>query len=307
MSESTFYFNPLALLSFSSFLIMMVLALVLWLRYYSDQTKYVILLFIANSIYSLFYSFEISFQTIEEISWYYHMEYFGIPFLASIYLLFAMQFSGKGKWLTGRVILGVNLIPLITMALVFTNQWHHLYYSRESMNLSGPFPVFAFVPGIWYFIHQGYTILAMLFSLFMLSLMLKNSSTIYHNQVILIILGTLFPFLGYIAYQMHLIPFGIDPVSSTFALTGIFVYIALVKYRLFDLLPIARTRLFEKTDDKVLVFDIADRLIDYNDSAGELFGFSKKDMGKSSVELLAAWPEILAYTNGKESGNIQLH
>ena len=130
-------------------------------------------------------------------------------------------------------------IPFITMILVFTNALHHLFYVREEMKMVGPFPSFSFVPALWYYVQQVYTIVTMLFSLFFLGKMLKNASAIYRSQILFLLLATVFPFIGYLAYQLHLVPFGIDPVSFTFTLTGVFVYIALVRFRLFDLVPIA--------------------------------------------------------------------
>ena len=307
MPQSTFYFNPLALISFSSFLIMIVLAFLLWQRYYTNQTKFVVLLFLANAVYSFFYSFEISFKTIEEITWFYRCEYLGIPFLSTFYLIFALHFSGREKWLNLRNYLLILFIPLTSLVLVFTNENHHLFYVQAHMSSTGPFPAFAFTPAVWYFIQQGYVILTMLFALIILGIVLRNSTSIYRRQIFFLLLATTFPFAGYLAYQMHLVPFGIDPVSFTFTLTGIFVYIALVRFKLFELVPIARTKLFEKIQERVLVFDLHDRLIDFNQSASTQYKLSNKDLGKGIPDALTNWPEMLYFIRHNQSGKIELH
>ncbi len=305
MPQSTFYLNPVALISLSSFLIMTILAFLLWNKYYSEHTKSVVLLFVSNAIYSFFYSFEISFSTIQEISLYYHFEYFGIPFLSAFYLMFALNFSGKSKWLTFRNKSILFAIPIITMIFVFTNKYHHLFYKREAINFDGPFPAFSFSPAIWYYVHQVYTIVTMLLALFILGRMLKNAAPIYRRQIVFLLLATIFPFVGYLAYQMHLIPFGIDPVSFTFTLTGIVVYFALVRFRLFELVPIARTRLFEKIQDQVLVFDHHNRLIDYNVAASQQFSLMNSDLGKEIPELLRSWPEVMQFIQNNQSGKLE--
>ena len=306
MPGSTFYFNPFALISFSSFLIMMILAFLLWYKYYTAQTKFVILLFVANAIYSFFYALEISFRTIPEITRFYRCEYLGIPFLATYYLMFALHYSGRSKWLSRRNKLILFVIPLTTLVMVFTNEYHHLFYAGEEINLSGPFPTFSFSPSIWYFVHQGYVVLTMILSLFFLGKMLKSAAPVYRQQIQFLLLAATFPFVGYLVYQLHLVPFRIDPVSFTFTLSGIMVFIALVRFKLFDLVPIARSKLFEKIQDLVLVFDLDNRMIDYNQSACQQFNLTNNDLGKRAPELLGQWPEMMQFLENNESGNLEL-
>lgn len=303
---TTFYFNPYALISFASFIIMILMGILLWRKYYTSQAKFVLLLFASNAIYSLFYSFEISFKTIQEVIWFYRLEYFGIPFLATFYFMFALHFSGRSNWLTLKNRLMIFSIPLITLVLDFTNEYHHLFYTEERMNLAGPFPSFTFVPGVWYYIHQGYVILLMILSLFLLIKMLKSKALLYKRQLQLILLATTFPFLGYIAYQVHLVPFGIDPVSFTFTLTGIIIFIALTRFKLFDLVPIARFKLFEQIQEGVLVFDVNNRLVDFNLTVSKQLNFSKKDLGFTANDLNSRWPELLDFIENNNKGKLEL-
>ena len=307
MAETTFYFNPYALISFSSFLIMTILAFLLRSRYYNDQTKYVVFLFVANAIYSLFYSLEISIKTLPEIRWFYRCEYFGIPFLSTFYLMFILHFSGRSKWLSNRNKLLLFIIPFVTLSMVFTNEHHHLFYSEERVNLAGPFPTFSFTPSIWYYVHQGYVAIIIFLSLIILRRMLKNAVSIYRQQIQFTLLATIFPVLGYLAYQLHLVPFGIDPVSFTFTLTGIMVYIALIRFKLFDLVPIARTNLFEKIQDGVLVFDLSNRMIDYNQTACQQLNITSKDLGKTTHELLNRWPEVHQFIENNSKGKLEFN
>ena len=278
----------------------------MWHKYYTAQTKFVVLLFLANAIYSFFYTFEISFKTLEEITWFYRFEYFGIPFLSTYYLLFSLHFSGRSRWLTTRNKLILFAIPVTTLVLVFTNGYHHFFYSEVRMNLNGPFPSFSFDAGVWYYIHQFYVLISMLLSLLFLGKMLKGAAPIYRIQLWFLLLATIFPFLGYLAYQMHLIPFGIDPVSFTFTLTGIIVYIALIRFKLFDLVPIVRSELFDKTLDGVLVFDLTDRLVDYNQTVGLQLTITGNDLGKTMPELLGRWPEMMDFIKNKWKGSFEI-
>jgi PAS domain S-box-containing protein len=282
------------------------LAFLLWRKYYTSQTKFVILLFIANAIYSFFYAFEISFKTLEEIIWFYRFEYFGIPFLATCYLLFSLHYSGRSKWLTTKNKLLIYAIPMSTLILVFTNEYHHIFNKGGKMDFSGPFPAFSFQPAFWYYVQQIYVVVAMLISIVFLCKMLKSTARLYKSQLHFILLATIFPFFGYLIYQLQLIPFRIDPVSFTFTLSGIVIYIALVRFKLFELVPIARSKLFEKIQEGVLVFDLNNRLVDYNQTACHQLNISKNDVGRTAGELLQRWPDLLRFMENNQKGNIDL-
>ena len=303
----TFYFNPFALVSLSSFLIMTTLGLLLWFKFHSSQTRFIIWLFLANAIYSLFYTFEISVKTLGEVTLFYRLEYFGISVLSSFYLMFALQFTGKSRWLTRRNIFLILLIPAITVLMVDTNHYHHLFYYREELDLTGPYPSFSFVPSVWYYVHQIYVIGTMLLSLALLIRMFRNTAQLYRSQLRLILLATTFPFLGYLFYQLRLIPYGIDPVSFTFTLTGIVVYLALSHFRLFDLVPIARSKLFEIIEEGVTVFDLSDRLVDYNQTSNIMLGLTRKDIGKKYDVILRDWPELQEFFQESSKGKLEFN
>lgn len=303
----TFYFNPFALVSFSSFLIMITLGLLLWFKFHSPQTKYIIWLFFANAIYSLFYTFEISVKTIGEIILFSRLEYFGISVLSSFYLMFALQFSGKGKWLNIRNIILILLIPAITVLMVNTNYYHHLFYALEELDVTGPYPSFAFVPSVWYYIHQIYVIGTMLLSMGLLIRMFRNTAQIYRSQLRLILLATTFPFVGYLFYQLHMIPYGIDPVSFTFTLTGMVVYLALSRFKLFELVPIARSKLFEIIEEAVTVFDLSNRLVDYNQTANTMLGLTRKEIGRKYDVILREWPELQQFFEESSKGKFEFN
>ncbi len=307
MPESTFYFNPFSLISFSSFLIMTILAILLWHKHYTTPTKFMVFLFVANAIYSFFYTFELSFRTIREITWFYQCEYIGIPFLSTFYLMYIIHYSGRSGWLTLKNKLLLFTIPVITLVMVFTNDSHNLFYSKQAMNLSGPFPTLSFIPAFWYYVHQTFVIITLSLSLFFLIKMMKNTVSIYNRQILFLLMSTLFPFIGYLACLMRLIPYGIDPVSFTFTLSGIIIYIAVFRFKLFEMLPIARSKLFEKIQDRVLVFDLNNRLIDYNQAASQQFNLSNKDLGRKTPELFSIWPEMMQFIQNNLSGKLEMH
>ncbi|MCL4481284.1 MAG: ATP-binding protein [Bacteroidetes bacterium] len=77
--------------------------------------------------------------------------------------------------------------------------------------------------------------------------------------------------------------------------------------KLFDLEPIARSELFEKIQQGVLVFDLNNRLVDFNQTACLEMKITKNDLGKTTRELLDHWPEMLLFVENNQKGSLDLH
>jgi diguanylate cyclase (GGDEF)-like protein len=65
------------------------------------------------------------------------------------------------------------------------------------------------------------------------------------------------------------------------------------RYRLFDLTPVARTRLFEDLPDGVLIIDNNLNITDLNNAAAVLFKGDNQMVGRPAAEILKEWPGML--------------
>ena len=107
-------------------------------------------LLISCAVYSLFYSLELSSTGLRGAFIFYRLSYLGITALPVFFLLFALDYTGRPRRLSRPVLALLCVIPLTTLALVATSPRHEFYLRDGRMDLSGPFPVFAFNPGPWY-------------------------------------------------------------------------------------------------------------------------------------------------------------
>lgn len=64
----------------------------------------------------------------------------------------------------------------------------------------------------------------------------------------------------------------LDPTTFAFAVSGLLFAVALFRLQMFDLVPVARSTLFDEMQDALLVLDSADRVVDCNPTATRLFG-----------------------------------
>lgn len=86
------------------------------------------------------------------------------------------------------------------------------------------------------------------------------------------VLAGVFPWVFNLIYIGGYRPFGhIDLTPYAFLIMYIFVGIALIRFDLFSVKPIARDKVFEVITKGILVFDPFLRIIDFNPHIGEIF------------------------------------
>ena len=95
------------------------------------------------------------------------------------------------------------------------------------------------------------------------------------------------PWIANLAYLTGALPWsGIDLTAMAFLISGILALSALYHYRLLDLVPVARTTLFNSLGSGVLVVDLQNRLVDLNPLARQWTGLRDADIGKDIYQLL---------------------
>ncbi|HEY0174765.1 MAG TPA: histidine kinase N-terminal 7TM domain-containing protein, partial [Pedobacter sp.] len=123
----------------------------------SGAVRWVGLLMLSNSIWSIAYGLELASSTLEQMKCMINIEYLGIASLPFNWFLFCLGLAGKGKWLqkTSNKIL-ITIVPVITLLLLWTNDFHHLHYAQLSVDRSGNFPMLKITPGISYYLFTLY-------------------------------------------------------------------------------------------------------------------------------------------------------
>lgn len=288
------YFNPYALPVFASATIMVALALAAWKYRKTPGVRCFSMTMVAGAVYSFFYALEISSLTLPLVTLFYKFEYIGIPYISAFYLFFAIRYTERKVYLKPHILLLIFIIPVLTTILVFTNTYHKFFFSEAHLDLKGPFPVFSFQAGFWYWVQQGYSIVTIIFSSMLFLRMWLGSVQAFRKQTGLILLASLFPFIFYIIYLLGWMPWGLDPIPFSFSVAGLFAYLGLANYKLFNINPIARNLLFDRIPDAVLVFDEKFRYVDCNHAAAGLFCIKSQDTGKTLDDLLSSWPQLIS-------------
>ncbi len=291
------YFNPYALPVLAVGLALILLARVAFRYRGAPGASAFAGLLLACAVYSIFYTLELSSTGLQAAFIFYRLSYLGITALPVFFLLFALGYNGRIRRLSRPALVLLCAIPVITLVLVASSPRHGFYLRAGWLDLSGPFPVFAFIPGPWYWVWQGFVLLAVASGAAIFYRMRRRAAPAYRKQAGIVLAGSLVPFSIYLIYLLDLVPWGVDPTPFVFLITGALIYLGLSRYQLFDLAPSARGALFENLPDGVLVLDLQGRVIDFNRAAGADLRLTDGDIGKPAGELPGVWPEI----SGRES------
>jgi diguanylate cyclase (GGDEF)-like protein len=236
----------------------------------NGSTAYMLLM-LSVSFYSLGYAFELYNFTVAGIFLALKIEYIGIATLPVFWVIFAFKYTGSGKKIAPLTYFLLFIIPFITIILLYTNNYHHLYYLELGINNKGPFPLVIIVKGIWYYIHIGYTNILLLIGTVLFTRMMFQKTGTLRKQALTMFMISLIPWVGNILYLMGLSPYSIDLNPFFLTITGPLFALALFRYGMFDITPIARDLVFEEMLDPVIVLDNEYRIADYNKAARASF------------------------------------
>ena len=300
--------------NFYSIILIFCGAITLFLSYYVYNKKEGVRVFgimmVCNAIWSLGYGFELASTTLHQAKFFVNIEYIGITTLPICWFVFCLKLSGKERWYHNNFNLGILVFfPLLTMMLVWTNQYHHLHYKDSYMDLSGEFPTLKITPGISYrlFTVYFYTVLAI--GSFLLINQFRRADPVYKKQHYSIIIAALIPWIFNIAYLLGFRPAGnIDLTPFAFIATLALISIALFRFKLFDILPVVREKVLELMQDGFVVLDNRNRVIDYNLAFEKYLsnGPISTIIGKHISDLLPQQIQLIDFLERKQSGKLEI-
>jgi signal transduction histidine kinase len=287
--HSTFSFPHIfVVLLFAVGLLMLFLGVYVFPRPPRNGTRTYAWLCFAISIYATFYAMGLISTSLEQNLFWNKIEYLGISAIPALALIFAFAFTGADRWLKGFRRFLPWIIPVITIILKFTDQYHGLVYQDVDYHMSGRLLVIDITPGPWYWVQIAYGNLAMLLSFLIMLRYYRHVDSRFRTQVLIILAGATAPWAGHIIYIAGGGFGGFDISPFFFGLFGVIMAIAIFRFGLFDLAPIAREYIFEGMRDAVIILDTNFRVINMNPAAVKLFGNVPNTPAKSYARLFFA-------------------
>jgi PAS domain S-box-containing protein len=303
----TLQFNSFSIVLLMSGVAALLTALLIFQRI-GGAVRWFATMMICVSVWSVFYALELSCSELEDMLFWIRLEYIGISFLPATWIMFVVKFVGKQEWLTLRNRIIIFGFPTLALLFVWTNSWHHIHYKSVSVDNSGPFPLLAITTGIWYQIHTVYFYFMMFWGIALLVKKFKSSSKIYRRQNSSIIIGAFIPWIFNFIYLLGIRPFGhIDLTPYAFIITSIVIGIGLLRFSLFDLIPIAREKIIENMREGMLILDSKGRVIDANKKIQKILEpFHVHVIGKTLKEVFPQEGYLHEKINERKDGRIDI-
>ncbi|WP_285010921.1 sensor histidine kinase [Pedobacter faecalis] len=269
------------------------------------------IMMLANAIWALGYGFELASPTLEQATIYINIQYLGITALPLNWFLFCLHLSGKEAWYKRkRNLIFLISVSVITTLLVWTNDYHHLHYERLYMDTSGDFPMVAIEPAIAYRLFTVYFYALLAIGSYLLIIKFRQADPIYRRQNYMIIISAMIPWAANISYLTGLRPVpNLDLTPFAFIATVFMISLAIYRFKLFDILPVAREKVLDLMQDGFVVLDHRNRVIDYNRSFKTYLTdyHNSKIIGTPISALMPDQTLLFDYLNRKESGKIELN
>jgi PAS domain S-box-containing protein len=263
---------------------------------------------LAQASMTLGYIFELPSASLEAKIFWDNTQFVGMLVAPMATLAFALQYTGRKLSHPKRVWGTLTIVSLISLLLVFTDDWHGLIRSEAWLVPGEPFSALAydFSPSFWAIAMYAYGVI--LSGLFILASEFIHPQRLYRDQVGTILIGVLVPLVGMALTLLDItLTFQRDTTPFTFAIGNLVIAWGLFRYRLFNVVPVARDQVIESMNDIVVVLDAQGRVVDLNPAAQEMIGRTASGLiGQPATQVFSNWPNLVEQFQEEEKTRTEI-
>jgi len=206
--------------------------------------------------------------------------YIGTCFLPVALFFTAIIFKNT-KIKFSKKYLALFIIPILTLIVLYTNQYHNLFYKTYSSNMN------EMIFGTYFYVHTIYTYALIFFSIvLMFNVSLKNSG-LFSKQTLLIILGTMVPIIVNLMGTFKIFQMTVCLTPISFSITMIFYTFAILKFNFLNITPIALRKIVDRISDSYVVLDENNNVTDFNKTFLDTFKLKPEEIrSRNLIEVL---------------------
>lgn len=215
------------------------------------------------AMWSLVYGIQLGFETLDhQLVW--QSVTLGVSgFVPATWLFFVFAYTRRNDWLVQSRVALLLAEPVGFLVLCVTNPLHELVWTNAVMSstLVGDVPALEFGIGYWLHIVYAYALVAA--GIGLLLLYGTRVAPTYQKQVLLLVTGAVPPFLSHISFTIGMSPIpALDLTPFVFAFTGVIFGLALFRFELLRLAPIARGQSLKEVGDGLIVVNTDEEIVD---------------------------------------------
>ena len=198
------------------------------------------------------------------------VQFLGISSVSVFLFSFSAAYTGRKNLLTKRNQMYLWIIPSITIILAWTTPYHTLLWQTTTIHRLGSLSFLGADFGYWLWLHVSYSYMLTLVAIVFLLAEVIRSPRPYKLQAGIVLLGTLFPWVGNFLYLSGTVFPGIDLTPFSFVPTVLLFAWGILRYRLLGIIPMAPSMILHELQDGVVVIDIRKRVLYLNNLAEQL-------------------------------------
>jgi signal transduction histidine kinase len=249
-------------------IVSMAMAVLLWKRGNRHFKFLFIVFYLLINVLAVSYVLELSSSTLSQKLFWNGLEYIGMVGIPVMYLIIMVRYAGRDDLLTRRNVILISIIPVYCLAMLWTNDLHHLFFESTSLD-PGEFQPFNAVDGIVSLLQIAYSFGLEFTAIAIAAVALFKSPKVQRAQVGLILFTSVVPTTLVLLSLENVIQFPIiDLMLFGFILAGCVLYLVIYRYGLFYATPLALNSIADIMQDGAIMLS-QEGVITYLNSSAE--------------------------------------
>ncbi|HEY5644331.1 MAG TPA: diguanylate cyclase [Pseudomonadales bacterium] len=211
------------------------------------------------------------------------LAYFGIVLSPVAWLVFAASYTRRQMRLPRLALNLVCIVPLITVALVMTNEWHGLIWRQVEFIRNGKNLGMVTAAGPWFYAHAIYSYVMLVVATTILAWSIAHTTGAW-KPVAAVISAPMVVALTNLLYLSAWNPAPwFDMTTLGFAAAALILDCWVLRYGVLETTPVVRDRVVEQLRDGVIVINSDGLIVDINASALQILETSRAELGEHKI------------------------
>lgn len=202
--------------------------------------------------------------------------YIGTCFLP-VCILFTGKIFSNPNYKLKRIDLFTLIIPITSLIILWTNNFHHLFYKVYSTNIS------KCVYGNWLIIHNIYSYTLLLIGIIYMIKASGKTSGFFSKQSLLIIAGMSIPIVVNVLGTFKIIHMSVFITPISFAFAMVFFALAIFKFKFLGIAPIALRTVVNRMSDSYIILNENYVVTDFNNTFLNIFKLKDENIRDKNI------------------------
>lgn len=203
-------------------------------------------------------------------------------YIGTCFLPVAIFFTGlifaKTKITFKKKYLLFFIVPALSLIVLWTNDYHHLFYKIYSYLYLSDCKV-----GPYMIIHNIYSYTLLFLGVIQMVNVASKNSGFFSKQTLLIVVGISIPLITNILGTLKIISMTVYITPISFAFTMLFLALSIFKFKFLGVAPVALQTIVNRISDSYLVLNENLLITDFNSTFLKTFNLSASDIREKNI------------------------